>query len=76
MFYIILVCRSCNESICRAKCYYIHRGFDYGVCNEDKNCVCTPSDIYIFDGIDRAANGEYTQYSLNRSRVQRMVNII
>lgn len=73
---IISVCRSCIESFCRGKCYYKHKGFDHGVCDEYQNCVCAPTDIYIFDGVDRIVNGEYTKYSLNRSRVQRMVNII
>ncbi|KAF0701511.1 myb-like protein U, partial [Aphis craccivora] len=45
-------CSGCFRSICKARCYFKHSGFDFGYC-EKGICKCAPPIIYVFDGIGR-----------------------
>jgi len=71
-----LVCSSCFRSICKARCYFKHSGFDFGYC-EKGICKCAPPVIYVFDGIGRDLSDEYIDNSLdNNNVIQNLVNII
>ncbi|XP_026813078.1 uncharacterized protein LOC113553766 [Rhopalosiphum maidis] len=64
----VTFCSSCFRSICKARCYFKHSGFDFGYC-EKGICKCAPPVIYVFDGIGRDLSDEYIDNSLDNSNV-------
>ncbi|XP_025199486.1 uncharacterized protein LOC112597590 [Melanaphis sacchari] len=64
----VTFCSSCFKSICKARCYFKHNGFDFGYC-ENGICKCAPPVIYVFDGIGRDLSDEYIDISLKNNNV-------
>ncbi|XP_060841994.1 uncharacterized protein LOC132922468 [Rhopalosiphum padi] len=64
----VTFCSSCFRSICKARCYFKHSGFDFGYC-EKGICKCAPPVIYVFDGIGRDLSDEYIDNSLDNNNV-------
>ncbi|XP_022177089.1 uncharacterized protein LOC111038348 [Myzus persicae] len=64
----VTFCSSCFRSVCKARCYFRHRGFDFGYCEEGV-CKCAPPVIYVFDGIGRDLSNEDIENSLGNNNV-------
>ncbi|XP_060864870.1 uncharacterized protein LOC132941038 [Metopolophium dirhodum] len=71
----VTFCSSCFRSVCKARCYFRHKGFDFGYC-EKGICKCAPPVIYVFDGIGRDLSDEYIDNSLvNNNVIQNSIPI-
>eukprot|EP00102_Acyrthosiphon_pisum_P008166 XP_003244392.1 PREDICTED: uncharacterized protein LOC100162171 isoform X2 [Acyrthosiphon pisum] len=69
------ICSSCCRPVCKARCYFRHKGFDFGYC-EKGICKCAPPVIYVFDGIGRDLSDEYIDNSLvNNNVIQNSIPI-
>lgn len=63
-----------NTAFCNARCYWSHRGFDYGY-YEDGQCKCAPPTVYVFYGKERYLSDEHMKTSLDNNSIESPVNI-
>lgn len=63
-----LVSRCCYSPVCRATCYWTHKGFDYGYC-DNGSCKCDSPAVYVFDGVGRDLSDVEIKNSLNNNNV-------
>lgn len=57
-----------STTICNARCYWTHRGFDYGY-YENGQCKCAPPTVYVFNGMGHDLSDEYIETSLDNDNI-------